>query len=243
MVTTPVIFLPGSLCDERVFADQLREIDQPCEVADLTLDDSIAAMAIRVLRAAPPRFALVGLSMGGIVASEIARLASERVLAMALLDTNLGVADDLQLRTRRRWASDVRSGRFAQVVEELVPALTISPEAHGPLIVEMATAVGPAGFLRQNEALLHRRDQLSIVSRFQGPILIACGSHDRLCSPRVHADLAGRFAHARLLVVEQAGHLSSIDQPVALTRGLTDWLDDLNRNQTKRRRIHESANA
>jgi|AP95_1055475.scaffolds.fasta_scaffold04890_2 pimeloyl-ACP methyl ester carboxylesterase len=243
MVTTPVIFLPGSLCDERVFADQLREIDQPCEVADLTLDDSIAAMAIRVLRAAPPRFALVGLSMGGIVASEIARLASERVLAMALLDTNLGVADDLQLRTRRRWASDVRSGRFAQVVEELVPALTISPEAHGPLIVEMATAVGPAGFLRQNEALLHRRDQLSIVSRFQGPILIACGSHDRLCSPRVHADLAARFAHARLLVVEQAGHLSSIDQPVALTRGLTDWLDDLNRNQTKRRRTHESANA
>lgn len=243
MVTTPVIFLPGSLCDERVFADQLREIDQPCEVADLTLDDSIAAMAIRVLRAAPPRFALVGLSMGGIVASEIARLASERVLAMALLDTNLGVADDLQLRTRRRWASDVRSGRFAQVVEELVPALTISPEAHGPLIVEMATAVGPAGFLRQNEALLHRRDQLSIVSRFQGPILIACGSDDRLCSPRVHADLAARFAHARLLVVEQAGHLSSIDQPVALTRGLTDWLDDLNRNQTKGRRTHESANA
>jgi len=243
MVTTPVIFLPGSLCDERVFADQLREIDQPCEVADLTLDDSIAAMAIRVLRAAPPRFALVGLSMGGIVASEIARLAPERVLAMALLDTNLGVADDLQLRTRRRWASDVRSGRFAQVVEELVPALTISPEAHGPLIVEMATAVGPAGFLRQNEALLHRRDQLSSVSRFQGPILIACGSDDRLCSPRVHADLAARFAHARLLVVEQAGHLSSIDQPVALTRGLTDWLDDLNRNQTKRRRTHESANA
>ena len=243
MVTTPVIFLPGSLCDERVFADQLREIDQPCEVADLTLDDSIAAMAIRVLRAAPPRFALVGLSMGGIVASEIARVAPERVLAMALLDTNLGVADDLQLRTRRRWASDVRSGRFAQVVEELVPALTISPEAHGPLIVEMATAVGPAGFLRQNEALLHRRDQQSIVSRFQGPILIACGSHDRLCSPRVHADLAARFAHARLLVVEQAGHLSSIDQPVALTRGLTDWLDDLNRNQTKRRTTHESANA
>lgn len=243
MVTTPVIFLPGSLCDERVFADQLREIDQPCEVADLTLDDSIAAMAIRVLRAAPPRFALVGLSMGGIVASEIARVAPERVLAMALLDTNLGVADDLQLRTRRRWASDVRSGRFAQVVEELVPALTISPEAHGPLIVEMATAVGPAGFLRQNEALIHRRDQLSVISRFQGPILIACGSHDRLCSPRVHADLAARFAHARLLVVEQAGHLSSIDQPVALTSGLTDWLDDLNRNQTKRRTTHESANA
>lgn len=109
MVTTPVIFLPGSLCDERVFADQLREIDQPCEVADLTLDDSIMAMATRVLREAPPRFALVGLSLGGIVAAEIARLASERVQAMALIDTNLGAADDAQLRTRRRWATDVLS--------------------------------------------------------------------------------------------------------------------------------------
>ena len=87
MVTTPVIFLPGSLCDKRVFADQLREIDQPCEVADLTLDDSIMAMATRVLREAPQRFALVGLSLGGIVAAEIARLGSERVQAMALIDT------------------------------------------------------------------------------------------------------------------------------------------------------------
>lgn len=243
MVTTPVIFLPGSLCDERVFADQLREIDQPCEVVDLTLDDSIAAMAIRVLRAAPPRFALVGLSMGGIVAAEIAHLAPERVLAMALLDTNLGVADDLQLRTRRRWASDVRSGHFTQVVEELLPNLTISPEAHGPLIVEMATAVGPAGFLRQNEALLNRRDQQSIASRFRGPTLIACGSHDRLCPPQAHSDLAARFAQGRLLIVEQAGHLSSIDQPEVLTGGLTDWLDDLNRNQTRRRTTHEPANA
>ena len=243
MVTTPVIFLPGSLCDERVFADQLREIDQPCEVADLTLDDSIAAMAIRVLRAAPPQFALVGLSMDGIVAAEIVRLAPERVLAMALLDTNLGGVDDLQLRTRRRWVSDVRAGRFAQVVEELVPALTTSPEAHGPLILKMAIAVGPASFLRQNKALLHRRDQRAIVSSFQGPTLIACGSDDQLCPPEAHADLASSLAHARLLVVEQAGHLSTIDQPEVLTGGLTDWLDDLNRNQTKRRTTHESANA
>ena len=243
MVTTPVIFLPGSLCDERVFADQLREIRQPCEVADLTLDDSLAAMAIRVLRAAPPRFALVGLSMGGIVAAEIVSLASERVLAMALLDTNLGGIDDLQLRTRRRWVSDVRSGHFTQVVEELLPNLTISPEAHGPLILDMARGVGPAGFLRQNKALLHRRDQRSIVSSFEGPTLIACGSDDQLCPPKVHADLAARFAQGRLLVVEQAGHLSPIDQPEVLTGGLTDWLEDLNRNQNKRRTTHESANA
>ena len=52
-MNVPVFFLPGSLCDERVFADQLRQIDQPSQVADLTLDDSFAAMASRVLREAP----------------------------------------------------------------------------------------------------------------------------------------------------------------------------------------------
>ena len=108
MMTTSVIFLPGSLCDERVFADQLRQIDQPCEIVDLTLDDSITAMATRVLREAPPRFVLVGLSLGGIVAAEIARLACESVQAMALVDTNLDATDDAQLRTRRRWATDVQ---------------------------------------------------------------------------------------------------------------------------------------
>ena len=233
-MTVPVLFLPGSLCDERVFADQLREIDQPSQVADLTLDDSFAAMATRVLSEAPERFAVVGLSMGCIVAAEIAHLAPERLLGMALIDFNLDAPDDQQNRTRRRWADDVRAGHFARVVDEIAPAMTISPEAHRPLIADMARTVGPEGFLRQNDALLDRHDRRPIVSSFKRPLLIACGRHDQLCPPRLHLDLAACVPDATVVVAERAGHLSTIDQPARISSAIESWLQMCNNNQTRR---------
>ena len=234
VVTMPVLFLPGSLCDERVFADQLREIDHPCKVADLTLDDSLTAMAGRALSEAPPQFAVVGLSMGGIVAAEIAHLAPERVTGMALIDSNLDAPDERQNRDRRRWASDVVAGRFAQIVQEIGPKMSIAPEVHGPLIADMARAVGPEGFVRQNDALLDRHDRRPVVDSFEGPILIACGRHDQLCPPQLHADLAARLPDASLVIAEHAGHLSTIDQPAPLTSAIRSWLQMCNNHQPRR---------
>jgi pimeloyl-ACP methyl ester carboxylesterase len=242
-VTVPVLFLPGSLCDERVFADQLREIDQPSQVADLTLDDSFAAMATRVLSEAPERFAVVGLSMGGIVAAEIARLDPARLLGMALIDFNLDAPDDVQNRTRRRWADDVRAGHFLRVVDEIAPTMTISPEAHGPLIADMARTVGPEGFLRQNDALLDRHDRRPIVSSFERPVLIACGRQDQLCPPRLHLDIAARVPDATVVVAERAGHLSTIDQPARLTNAIESWLQMCKNHQPRRVNSHEYTKA
>jgi pimeloyl-ACP methyl ester carboxylesterase len=222
------------LCDERVFADQLLQIDHPSVVADLTLDDSLTAMAIRALREAPPQFAVVGLSMGGIIAAEIAHIAPERVAGMALINFNLDAPDEVQNRNRRRWASDVRAGHFVRVVAEISPSMSISPEVHGPLIADMAMAVGPGGFLRQNKALLDRHDRRPIVENFDGPILIACGRHDQLCPPQLHADLAARAPDASLVIAEHAGHLSTIDQPAPLTSAIKSWLPMCNNHQPRR---------
>lgn len=230
----PVLFLPGSLCDERVFADQIRKIDHPSAVADLTLDASLTAMAVRAMSEAPPRFAVVGLSMGGIIAAEIAHLAPERVAGMALIDFNLDAPDEAQNRDRRRWAEDARAGRFARVVEEIGSKMSVSPEVHGPLIADMAGAVGPEGFLRQNDALLDRHDRRPIVESFEGPILIACGRHDQLCPPQLHADLAARATDACLVIAEHAGHLSTIDQPAPLTSAIKNWLQRCNNRQPGR---------
>ena len=233
-MTMPVLFIPGSLCDERVFADQLRELDHPAAIADLTLDDSLTAMAARALSQAPPQFAVVGLSMGAIIAAEIAHLSPERVTGMALIDFNLDAPDEVQNRNRRRWASDVRAGHFARVVEEIAPMMSVSPEVHGPLIAEMARAVGPAGFLRQNDALLGRHDRRPIVTDFERPILIACGRHDQLCPPKLHADLAARLPDASLVIAEHAGHLSTIDQPAPLNSAIKSWLQMCNNHQPRR---------
>ena len=205
--------------------------------------DSFASMATRVLSEAPERFAVVGLSMGCIVAAEIAHLAPERLLGMALIDFNLDAPDDQQNRTRRRWADDVRGGHFDRVVDEIAPTVTISPEAHGPLIADMARTVGPEGFLKQNEALLDRHDRRPIVSSFQRPLLIACGRHDQLCPPRLHADLAARVPHATLVVAERARHLSTIDQPARLTSAIESWLQMCKNHQPRRVNCYESNKA
>ncbi len=162
---------------------------------------------------------------------------------MALIDFNLDAPDDQQNRTRRRWADDVRAGHFARVVEEIAPAMTISPEAHGPLIAAMARTVGPEGFLRQNDALLDRHDRRPIVSSFERPVLIACGRHDQLCPPGLHLDIAARVPDATVVVAERAGHLSTIDQPARLTSAIESWLQMCNNHQPRRGNCYEYINA
>ncbi len=236
MTNVPVLYLPGSLCDERVFADQLRDIDHPSQVADLTLDDTFAAMAARALRQAPDRFAIVGLSMGCIVAAEMAEVAPDRVAGLALFDFNLDAPGEEQNRTRRRWASDVRAGHFDRVIEEIAPAMTVSPDSNGALFVAMARAVGPGGFFRQNDALLVRHDRRPIVTNFAGPTLIGCGRHDPLCPPELHTELAAAVPDAQLMIAEQAGHLSTIDEPARLTSAIQGWLQMCNNHLSLSRR-------
>lgn len=237
-MTLPVVLLPGSMCDAALFAGQLEWLGSAASVADLTRSSTIEAMAADVLDNAPPRFAVVGLSLGGIVAAEVAAQAAGRVAGVALLDTNLGLPDEAQIENRRRWAELVRSGKFEQLIEA-VDHLTIDPHAHGQTIVDMARRVGPDTFLRQNQALLHRRDRRNDLASVDCPVLVACGSEDELCPPAMHLDLADRIPHARLSIVEGAGHLSTIDQPTELTSLLTRWLNLCNTNQPTKGTDHE----
>lgn len=220
----PLVLLPGSMCDHRLFTDQLDELGPDVVVGDLTRGESIEQMALDVLDAAPERFALAGLSLGGIVAAEIAHCAPHRLHGLALLDTNLALPDGQQLETRAAWARRVRSGEFAAVVaEHLVVPMTVHSE-HSALVFDMAFGLGAATFLQQNEALLHRRDRRDDLASLSVPILVACGRQDELCPPQIHRDLATRTPGTEFVVVDDAGHLATIDQPKALTRVLENWL-------------------
>lgn len=231
-MTVDVVMIPGFLCDGRVFESQVEALrahpaTDSVSVADITSADSIEAMATTVLDHAPERCCIVGLSLGAIVAAEIGHIAPHRLDGVALLDTNLDRPDDVQIARRRRWAEDVDAGRFLQVVHDhLVDPLTADPGAHGPLIVDMATRCGAPTFVQQNTALLHRRDRRDDLASLSVPILIACGREDELCPPRLHRELAERHPGAHLVVVDGAGHLSTVDRPDELSAALADWLTD-----------------
>ena len=192
-MTLPVLFLPGSLCDGRVFAGQLAAYDN-AQVVDLTRSSTIEGLAADVLAAAPPRFALVGLSLGGIVASEITHQAPDRVAGVEMLDTNLAEPDDEQLSTRRSWAERAQAGQLSQLVSEMVPSLTIDSLVQRDVIMSMASNLGSEVFARQNDALFHRRDRRENPDRFDGPVLVACGSYDLVCPPSLDRSSRTGFA-------------------------------------------------
>ncbi len=237
-MTLPVVLLPGSMCDAALFSGQLESLGSAASVGDLTRSSSIEAMAADVLNDAPPVFAVAGLSLGGIVAAEVAVQTPRRVAGVALLDTNLALADEVQQANRRLWPEFVRAGRFNELIET-VDHLTIDPKTHGQAIIEMATRVGPEAFLRQNQALLYRRDRRNDLASLSCPVLVSCGREDQLCPPSMHRDLARRIPHARLSTVAGAGHLSTIDQPEELTSLLAQWLNLCNTNQPMKGTAHE----
>lgn len=225
-----LILLPGLLNDARLWGHQVRALADLAQVsvADLTQDDSLASMARRVLDSAPPRFALAGLSMGGYVAMEIMRQAPERVERLALLDTT--ARPDLPDQTQRRKdaISMAQSGNFARIMPGMLPLLVhpdhLALERVGGLAKDMATAVGPEAFMRQQNAIMHRPDSRPSLSQIRCPTLVLCGRDDGLTPLDRHEEMADLIEGATLVVVEDCGHLSAIEQPQAVSALLSYWL-------------------
>ena len=227
---TPLVLLPGLLCDQALWQRQIEGLADLADpsVADLTQDASLPAMAARVLAAAPPRIALAGLSMGGYVAQEIMRRAPERVERLALLDTNARADRPDQTARRRDLIALARRGRFKGVTKRLLPYL-IHPDRldDTPLtgvVMGMAERIGREAFLRQEEAIMGRLDGLEDLRRIVCPTLILCGAQDVLTPPKVHREMADRIPHARFVVIENCGHLSTLERPDEVTAALRDWL-------------------
>lgn len=225
------MLLPGHMCDARLFAPLVEALpDRTCLVGDLTVDDNVAAMALRVLASAPPRFALLGLSMGGIVAFEVLRQAPERVARLALLDTNPLPESEDRSTARLELMRIVAAGGLKSVVtERLKPAYLArgsrEDQALLGLIVAMALDLGPAVFARQAQALLERPDSRATLGRIRVPTLVLCGREDALCPVSLHEAMAAAIPGARLVVVDAAGHLPTLERPDAVHTAVCRWLN------------------
>ncbi|MDY6949459.1 MAG: alpha/beta fold hydrolase [Pseudomonadota bacterium] len=226
---TPLVLLPGLLCDERLWRDQVRNLGDIADatVADLTLDDTLSAMAKRVLDAAPARFALVALSMGGYVAFEMLRQQPERVSRLALLDTS--ASPDTPQRTAQRLAGikSLQLGRFFGVTARMLPQLVHARHVDGQVGEEvraMAKRVGGDAFLRQQNAILARPDSRPLLASIKVPTLIAVGDCDVLTPPgdaeQMHRNIAGSSLH----VFPCCGHLPPMEIPEETAALLRQWL-------------------
>lgn len=225
-MTLPIVLVPGMMCDARLFGPQIEALsaERSVTVAAFPHADTISDMATAVLAAAPEHFALAGLSMGGIVAMEILRRAPERVSHLALIATTPLAETPAQSAWREPMVAQARAGRLDAALAGVLPEETLAPGPGRQAVLavarEMGRTLGPDVFVRQARALQRRRDAQRVLLKAAVPALVLCGAHDRLTPVKRHEAMAELMPDAELVVLEEAGHLPTLEAPEAVTEAL-----------------------
>lgn len=238
----PLLLLPGMMCNAQLYRDQIAPFssDRTIQFSPLTEHDNVQSLAADVLLHAPATFALCGLSMGGIVAMEVQRQAPMRVRGLALLDTNPFAELDAVKQNRHAQMEKVKAGRLLEVMcEEMKPNYLAEGENKSDILdlcAQMALALGDDVFIRQSRALRDRPDQSDTLRSINVPALILCGEQDRLCPPDRHRVMHDMVRGSTLVIVENAGHLPVLEQPLKTNQHLQAWLHACDHQETVEQR-------
>ena len=226
----PIVLIPGLLCTPSLYASQIPALWQfgPVTIADHRRDETMDAIAKRILAAAPPHFALAGLSMGGYIAHAIMRAAPERVTRLALLDTSARADLPEQSERRKAQIALARAGKLDEITEALWP-LFVHKNRHEDaalkkVIVQMAQDTGADAFIRQQMAIMSRPDSRPDLSKIKCPTLVLVGEADQLTPPNLAEEIAGGIANSRLVVISGSGHLTTLERPDAVNKALVEWM-------------------
>lgn len=226
----PLVFLPGMMCDGRIFEDQIRTFSgsMPVMVLPLAGGDTVEKIAARMLNHLPPRFALAGVSLGGALAMEIMRRAPDRVSRLCLMGTSPLAEQPGQAANRETQIIAARAGRLGDALRETVPLEALAPgpgrlEVHN-LYWRMGVELGPELYVAQARAMQRRPDQQATMRRVQVPVLVLSGAYDVLTPLSTNDLLLRLIPQARLEILPQAGHFPTLEQPAAVNRALLNWL-------------------
>ena len=227
----PVVMVPGMGSDRAVWQPvvELLSSDIECHVGDTLSDGSIAGMAARILKTAPSKFALAGVSMGGMVALEIMRAAPDRVIRLFLCDTNAGPDTTEHTKNREKTnaamlATDDLSKLAAPYIDYMV-----HPKADSRVrdaLMQMTLRVGAAAYVRQNKAVMARSDLRSILPTIAVPTTIVVGADDLMTPPAFSEAIRDAVPGAAMHVIPECGHLPPIEKPDVVARLIREWLRD-----------------
>ena len=222
--------VPGMMCDERIFSPQIEALSQNLEVtiADISKFSSVRKLASDVLKKAPKKFSLLGHSMGGIVAMEIYSQEPNRIEKLILMDTNpKAELDEVKLK-REPQIREVNKGKLLEVMrDEMKPNYLAESENKRSVLnvcMDMALTLGPDVFINQSRALQSRLDQQNTIQSIKIPVLIICGSEDKLCPVERHEMMHNMISDSDLKIINNAGHMPTLEQPRETTEVIKEWL-------------------
>lgn len=220
----PLVLLTGLLSNEFLWHHQSRYLGDVADIQIISSDqDTPSKMVHAILEKAPPKFALAGHSMGGWLALEVMRTAPSRVSHLCLLNTTARPDSEEKRKRRQEMILKAEKGRFREVVKELVENLVVNPLVKND-VEKMFLDVGEQAFIHQEKAMLIRSECQSILPRIACPTLVIHAAQDKVFSLEEHRELVDQIHNAKLATVEDAGHMSPIEMPQAITALLKFWL-------------------
>lgn len=226
---TPFLLIPGLNCDARVYAGVAQALwpSGPVTVANHQTGNTVGAIAKAILAEAPPKFALIGFSMGGYICFEILRQAPERVLKLGLLDTTARPDSEESTANRRRMIALAQKGKFIDAIEQTFPKSVHEENAGNSDLYAihrgMAEANGPKIYEQQQEAIIARPDSRPLLGTIQVPTLIVVGEGDQITPPDAAREMHEAIAGSKLVVVPRGGHLALLEQPEPVHAALKEW--------------------
>lgn len=225
-----LVMIPGMMCDERIFSPQIDSLGDAIEltIADISRFSSVVDLASDVLKKAPRKFSLLGHSMGGIVAMEMYSQEPNRIEKLILMDTNPNSELEEVKSEREPQIKDVSEGRLQNVMrDEMKPNYLAQSKNQSSVLnvcMDMALSLGPDVFINQSRALQTRADQQSNIQSINIPVLIICGSEDKLCTVERHEMMHNMISNSELKIINNAGHMPTLEQPSETTEILKEWL-------------------
>ena len=226
---TPFLLVPGLNCDARVYAGAAQALWPfgPVSIANHQTGNTIEAIAMAILADAPPRFGLIGFSMGGYIAFEILRQAPERVLKLGLLDTTARPDSEESTANRRRMIALAQKGRFIDAINQTFPKSVHAENADNSDLYAlhrgMAEATGPKIYEQHQEAIIARPDSRPTLATIKLPTLIVVGEGDQITPPDAAREMHEGIAGSRLVIIPRAGHLALLENPSLVHPAIKDW--------------------
>ncbi len=225
-----LVLVPGLTCDIRLWEHQHFALSQHIDViiADTFRDDTIEAMADRILCSVDGSFAIAGFSMGGLVTLEVLRKASQRVSHFALLDTNAAAETPKSSKYQQGVIESVEGGNFKEVAESLLGNMIGERAKQDTALVNMLRGMlmekGAESFIRQLKAVIGRTNHMEALSSYTQPSLVLCGMEDAITPPELHMKMVANLPNADLVMLTDCGHMSPMERPGDVTVALASLL-------------------
>jgi pimeloyl-ACP methyl ester carboxylesterase len=226
----PILLIPGLGGSPRIYAPVMSAIWRfgPVTVTNHIRDDSMAAIARRILAEAPPLFALAGHSMGGYIAFEMMRQAPDRIVKLALINTQARPDTPEATARRRGQMARARTGEYHAVLDDVFPGFVHPSRREDAslhrLVHEMGDDIGADAFVRQQSAVIGRPDSRPTLARIDCPTLVLTGDEDNTIPNSLSNEVAEGIRGAKLRVLPHCGHLPQVEQPQATAEALIEWL-------------------